>query len=171
MPRLFVAVWPPDDVLDRLAELPRPEIDGLRWTGRDQWHVTLRFLGAVDDADAVRVALAEAGSAVGPATAVLGPTVGRFGQRILHVAVAGLDAVAAAVLDTTAHLGKAPDERLFKGPVTLARVARPAKADLRGLTGTAIEAQWRVDSVSLVESRLGPGGARYEVLGRLRIEG
>ena len=44
MPRLFVAVWPPDDVLDRLAVLPRPEVDGLRWTDQDHWHVTLRFL-------------------------------------------------------------------------------------------------------------------------------
>ena len=30
MPRLFVAVWPPDDVLDLITELPRPDVEGLR---------------------------------------------------------------------------------------------------------------------------------------------
>ena len=54
--RLFVAVWPPDDVLDLLAGLP-----GRRWLesgGRAaaQWHVTLRFLGDAE-VDAVRAAL------------------------------------------------------------------------------------------------------------------
>ena len=33
MARLFVAVWPPDDVLDAVAALERPAQDGLRWTG------------------------------------------------------------------------------------------------------------------------------------------
>ena len=49
--RLFVAVWPPDDVIDVLADLPRPEVAGVRWTTRGQWHVTLRFLGHVATVD------------------------------------------------------------------------------------------------------------------------
>jgi RNA 2',3'-cyclic 3'-phosphodiesterase len=46
--RLFVAVWPPAEVLDRLEALPRVELAGCRWTIRAQWHVTLRFLGEAD---------------------------------------------------------------------------------------------------------------------------
>ena len=38
MARLFVAVWPPDDVVAELAALPRPDQPGLRWTTPDQWH-------------------------------------------------------------------------------------------------------------------------------------
>ena len=170
MPRLFVAVWPPEDVLNRLAVLPRPEVDGLRWTDQDHWHVTLRFLGWVDDVEPVRAALADVTSvAVGPVRAVLGPAVDRFGQRILHVPVAGLDAVAAAVVESTAHLGKRPDDRPFNGHVTLARVARDAKVDLRPLTGTAISGEWQVGSVCLLESRLSPSGATYEVLERFEL--
>ena len=170
MPRLFVAVWPPDDVLDRLAVLPRPEADGLRWTEREQWHVTLRFLGPVDDEAPVVEALAGVGAVVGASVAVLGPAVSRFGQRILQVPVAGLDDIAAAVVGSTAHLGKPPDDRPFSGHVTLARVARNAKADLRRLTGAPIEAEWQADSVCLVESRLSPKGARYEVLERFTLQ-
>ncbi|NIR41602.1 MAG: RNA 2',3'-cyclic phosphodiesterase, partial [Actinobacteria bacterium] len=52
MPRLFVAVWPPPSVVDLLARLPRREEPGVRWTTEAQWHVTLRFLGRADPADA-----------------------------------------------------------------------------------------------------------------------
>ena len=167
MPRLFVAVWPPDEVLDRLAVLPRPEADGLRWTEREQWHVTLRFLGAV--ADVAPVVEALAGLEVPETQAVLGPAVSRFGQRILHVPVAGLEEVAAAVVDATAHLGKPPDDRPFTGHITLARVARTARLDLRKLSGAPVGAEWEADAVCLVESRLSPAGARYEVLERILL--
>jgi 2'-5' RNA ligase len=58
--RLFVAVRPPDDILDAVAALPRPTHPGVRWTARDQWHVTLRFLGEVEDPTPVAAALAAA---------------------------------------------------------------------------------------------------------------
>lgn len=165
--RLFVAVWPPEEVLDRLAALARPEVEGLRWTRRDQWHVTLRFLGQVSDAGPVVEALA--GAALPAADAVLGPALDRFGQRILHVPVAGLDGLAAGVVSATASLGQPPDDRSFHGHITLARVADRARVDLRPLTARAVEAEWRVDAVCLVESRLSPKGARYEVVERFRL--
>ena len=162
MPRLFVAVWPPDEVLDLLAGLDRPDTEGLRWTRRDQWHVTLRFLGSVPDAAPVVEALRALDLPV--AEAVLGPAVDRFGRRILHVPVAGLDAIAAGVVGATAGLGRPPDDRPFRGHITVARVAERARVDLGPLTRSAVEARWRVDAICLVESRLSPAGARYEVL-------
>ena len=169
MTRLFVAVWPPEEVLDRLAALPRPEIDGLRWTERHQWHVTLRFLGPVPEVEPVVEALAEVAPTAGPTTAVLGPAVDRFGQRVLHVPVVGLERVAAAVVAATHHLGKPPEDRPFTGHVTLARVVKHAKVDLRPLTTHAVTAEWDVESICLVESRLAPTGARYDVLERLTL--
>ena len=163
MPRLFVAVWPPEDVLEAVAALDRPAVDGLRWTRPDQWHVTLRFLGQTD-LEPVRAALA--GVEVVPATARLGPVVGRFGHRVLHVPVAGLDAVAGAVVAATAGLGRPPDDRPFAGHLTLGRVAKGARVDLRRLAGAAVSGTWDVADVCLVESRLSPAGARYEVVER-----
>ena len=87
MPRLFVAVWPPDDVLALIAALPRPEVEGLRWTTRDQWHVTLRFFGSVELEEASAALAQVSGSAT---TAVLGPETGRFAKRVLHVPVDAL---------------------------------------------------------------------------------
>ncbi len=168
MPRLFVAVWPPEDVLDRLAALERPEVEGLRWTTRDQWHVTLRFLGEAEVAPA-RAALA--GVDLPAARAVLGPGVDRFGRRIVHVPVAGLGTVAGGVVGATAGLGQPPDDRPFHGHITLARVADRSRVDLRPFTGRAVAAEWQVDAVCLVESRLSQKGARYEVLHRFPVAG
>ncbi|HTJ74729.1 MAG TPA: RNA 2',3'-cyclic phosphodiesterase [Acidimicrobiales bacterium] len=167
MPRLFVAVWPPDEVLDRIAALPRPEVDGLRWTPREQWHVTLRFLGSVSDVEPLISALA--GLKGRAALAHLGPATDRFGHRVLHLPVAGLDALAADVVKATAGHGRPPDggppdNRQFHGHLTLARVGRRVTVDLRSLAGVPVAARWPVTGISLVESRADRGGVRYEVL-------
>ena len=69
--RCFVAVWPPDDVLDDLAALPRPAATYARWSTRDQWHVTLRFFGELDEAGvaAATQALSEAAGSFGASPA------------------------------------------------------------------------------------------------------
>ena len=56
--RLFVAIAPPSAVLDELDALVEPlrarRLD-LRWTNREAWHVTLAFLGQVDETAAARL--------------------------------------------------------------------------------------------------------------------
>jgi 2'-5' RNA ligase len=164
--RLFVAVWPPADVLDAVARVPRPEVAGVRWTTPDQWHVTLRFLGSVESVEPVAAALSAI--SVAPVRAIMGPAVARLSRHVLCVPVAGLDDVASAVVDATAGLGKPPEDRPFKGHLTLAR-ARDRRADLRPLAGPELTGEWDVTDVCLVESRLHPKGARYEVLDRFSL--
>ena len=159
-----MAVWPPDDVLDAVAALPRPERTGVRWTRRDQWHVTLRFLGRVDEPAEAVTALS---SVDAPATeAVLGPEVSRLGRGVVCVDVQGLDEVAAAVIEATRHVGRPPEDRQFKGHLTLARVKG---GGMRGLVGAAVSARWPVGELHLVESRLHPHGARYETVARFPL--
>jgi len=166
--RIFVAVRPPGDVADRLSALDRPVISGLRWTIRDQWHVTLRFLGPVGDLGPVRAALAGV-EGTAPAVAVVGPTVGHFGRRILHLPVDGLDSIAAGIIAATAHLGCPPDERPFRGHLTLGRVGKRADVDLGALAGAAFEARWDVDELCLYASHLSSAGARYQMLDRFPL--
>ena len=171
MARLFVAVWPPPDVVQAIATLPRPPVIGLRWTRPEQWHVTLRFLGWVEDVDPVSEALAAATAELPPVEASVGPALGRFGGRVLHVPVEGLDPVATAVVNATADLGKPPEDRPFAGHLTLARVAKGVRVDLRPLVGEPVSGRWPVEEVTLVESRLSPAGARYEVIERHPLRG
>ena len=169
MPRLFVAVWPPDDVLSLIAALPRPEVEGLRWTTRDQWHVTLRFFGSVELEDAAAAFRSATASAT---TVALGPETGRFGKRILHVPVDGLADVAKAVVRATKKVGRPPEPRPFRGHLTLARARdRRRGVDLRPLVGTPIAAAWPVTEVCLVESHLSSKGATYEVVETLSLSG
>ena len=168
-PRLFVAVWPPADVVEQVASLARPTVIGLRWTGEHQWHVTLRFLGAVDDPAAVADVLAASAATLSPVEATAGPAVSRFGHRVLHVPVDGLGALASAVVSASRHLGKPPEDRPFSGHLTLARVAKGARVNLRALEGEPISARWPVSEVTLVQSRLSPAGARYEVVQRFPL--
>lgn len=165
--RLFVAVWPPPEVVETLAELPRSASEALRWTTPEQWHVTLRFLGEVADPDAVLAALGRVDLAPMTGTvAELGPATACFGRHVLQAPVGGLEALAAAVLVGTAEVGIPPGAS-FSGHVTLARArgaGRRRHADLRPLAGVAVSARWLVTEVTLVASTLGDRGSRYRVL-------
>src|SRR5687767_7274673 len=119
--RLSVAVWPPGEVLDVLDALERPEESAIRWSTREQWHVTLRFLGEVPDADVPEL-LAAFGAAGGPEAALaLGPGTERLGRATLVVPVAGADELALAVQQQTAAFGEPAEDRAFAGHVTLGR--------------------------------------------------
>ena len=170
--RCFVAAWPTQEVIEALANLPRPSLRGLRWSGKDQWHVTLRFFGEVDgtDVEAATAALGQAASSLpsrldaegGPSTRFLGP-------GLVIWPVEGLDAAAHAVERATASIGKPPADRRFFGHMTLARAQRGS--DLRHarhlLAPLAIT--WPVSSLTLVRSELHPDGARYDVLEQFPI--
>lgn len=177
--RLFVAVWPPGEVIgavgsavESMRAAHRDEAAALRWAGPDQWHVTLRFLGNAEE-DQARAALGEAvhHDGFGPATAVLGPATGRFGRRVLHVPVAGLDGLAAAVGAATAGVGEPPEERRFAGHLTLARARERRGADLDPFCGVSVAGRWPVCEVALVASHMGRGGTRYEVVETLPLRG
>ena len=149
-----------------VAQLARPALAGVRWTAREQWHVTLRFLGQVADVPAVVDALQRMGRLGAPAVeAALGPAVGRFGNRVLQVPVSGLAEVAEHVVTATASIGRPAEDREFSAHLTLARVAKGARVDLARLAGEPVAARWTVAEVCLVESHLAPTGARYEVVG------
>ena len=47
--RMFVAAWPDDTTLKRLSLLELGPAQGLTLVRPGQWHITLRFLGDVDD--------------------------------------------------------------------------------------------------------------------------
>lgn len=173
--RLFVAVWPSPEVVALLHSLPRPAsrpgADLIRWTGPEQWHVTLRFLGEVSDAvvGEVEAVLAQVAARLAPALAVLGPATACFGNSVLMVPVSGLERLAAATAEATATFGSDPGERRpFVGHLTLARSRRRR---LGPLAGQALAASWTAYDLTLVRSTTSPTGARYDVLARFTLSG
>ena len=140
--RLFVAVAVPAHAADELdgAVAPlRQSWPALRWTGRDAWHVTLAFLGEVNETVSTRLEpRLERAAARHPCLAVsLGgagafPGAGR--ARVLWTGVQGeprgLAALAASVAAGARRAGAPPAEerRRFQPHLTLARCREPVNA-------------------------------------------
>lgn len=47
MPRHFIAIPLPDDLKDRLVAIQPPAVPGMRLIGREEFHLTVHFLGEV----------------------------------------------------------------------------------------------------------------------------
>lgn len=159
MPRLFLAVRPPDGVVSELMSLRRKDQRGVRFVRPEQWHITLRFLG---EAEIEEVESAMDGVALPAAEASLGPGVDVLGERALIVPVQGLDDLAAVVVHATRGVGEPPPRRRFAAHLTLARVK--GHAHLPATVGARVEASFDVDEVELVWSRLDPDGARHDTV-------
>lgn len=173
--RLFAAVLPPTDVTDELAakiaELKAlPGADGLRWTGRPGWHLTLAFYGEVDD-DAVPdlSARLERAAHRTPAFPLSLRGGGQFGHgRALWAGAHGdLDTLRLLADRSEAAARKAGipmgEHRRYKPHLTLARSrdafpVRPYVEALHPFTGTA----WTVRELCLVRSHLPTSGVSGE---------
>lgn len=171
--RLFVAVWPPEHVIAALEKLDRPQRSGLRWTTREQWHVTLHFLGSLEDEEEDEVRGRLSGTdwgALGPREVTAGPAPVCIGRTVWGVHVSGLDDLAAAAEAATAAVTPNVGQGgVYQGHLTLARAKTPRA--LRGLPAQPFHESWRVRAITLVHSTLDPAGARYEVVQAWGLEG
>ena len=162
----------------RAARLP------VRWVREEGIHVTLRFLGEVDEqrVAALEEALAGAVRQARP----FGLTVGGVGAfpsmarpRVLWVGLErhpALELLANDVEHALMSLGFEPELRPFHPHVTLGRVERGAKAAAfrnleRLAAGIMYQGAFQVESVDLMQSTLGSGGATYQVLARAALTG
>ena len=166
--RLFVAVWPPPDVVEVLSALAKPALRTVRWTDPARYHVTLRFLGHVDDPERAVACMEELDArAVAAPHAVVGPATQWMARRqVLCVPVSGLDELAGAVAVSLDEFGG--EDRPFAGHLTLARTRGNARGP-RFLAGTPLSAIWPVGAVTLVSSALSESGPRYEVLTQVAL--
>jgi RNA 2',3'-cyclic 3'-phosphodiesterase len=177
--RLFVAIALPPEAageLDQVVAPLRPAWPELRWTGVDAWHLTLAFLGEVDEATAGKLAprLHNAARRHAPLSLSLagggafpGPNRARVLWTGIQGDVAGLAALAASVAAGARRAGAPPANggRGYQPHLTLARCRAPADVSslvdtLSGFAGTP----WVASEIYLIHSRL-EAHPRYEVLG------
>ncbi len=177
--RMFVAVTPPPEVIEHLAEFlePRQEVDSpLRWSLPEQWHVTLAFLPSVADTDldelgdeftaaaakrsSFALQLKGAGAFPNPAEA-----------KALWAGMAGdvepLGRLATGTRSAVVRAGLEVDGGRFRPHLTLARVGR-AHDVTRWLRILDLYEgpSWQVKEFALIQSYLGggrKGRSRYEV--------
>jgi len=179
--RLFVAISPPPTVLDELDVRLEPLRAGrgdLRWTNREAWHVTLAFLGQVDETAAARLLprlerAARRHAAFRLAFAGAGAFPAATRANVLWSGLSGdrgaLARLAESVAAGARRAGAPPPDkgRRFQPHLTLARCRMPV--DVTELVAALSDYQgppWTADRVHLVRSRLGPTTLpRYTSLG------
>ena len=180
--RLFAAVVPPADVVERLEEFmePRREHGEFRWTPSEHWHLTLAFLPQVAERhlDDLLERLARAGGRRTPfeiAVAGGGAFPDPARARVLYAGLAAeatarteLDRLATGARAAATRAGAEPDGGRFRPHLTLARLGRPREVTrwVRVLDSYR-DRPWTVEEFALIESHLGEGPRkrpRYEVL-------
>jgi 2'-5' RNA ligase len=168
MIRLFVALALPDDVAESLLAI-QSGVPGARWMSREQLHLTLRFIGEVDESDAAGIDEALAAISA-PQFSLELKGVGEFGgrnPRALWSGVAGDGALIhlqRKVESAMQRLGLPAEERKFTPHVTLARLrAAPPGRVLDFLHDHALYSSgpFDVKEFILYSSRTTPNGSIY----------
>jgi 2'-5' RNA ligase len=177
---LFVAVVPPPEALAELANAVAPlrvARPGLRWSSEESWHLTLAFLGEVDERllDGLGVRMERAASrhrvqtlAVRGAGAFPRPSRATVLWAGIEADSEALAALAQSVAAGARRAGAPPagPDRKYRPHLTMARCSQPADVtDLVGALASFTGSPWTASFVSLIRSHLGGGPARYEALG------
>ena len=168
--RAFVALQLPEGFATETAALSRSlgtSLEG-RFLPRDVHHLTLAFLGDIDDSEVARAmeAMDEACEGIGAAS-LASDGLGKFGRTgdatlwlgIKHAP--DLELLAARLREALASRDVPYDAKPFKPHITLARRVRIPKADLPPL---AFPNDDEATSVTLYKSTLGREGATYKPL-------
>lgn len=177
--RLFVAILLEDAIcaaLGRVQQVLGPQCDGVRWVRTDQLHVTVKFLGDVEDRDvsAVTEAIA-AGAAEGAESTMTVSGVGCFpprgGVRIVWAGASdeggAMQTAAEAINGRLEAIGFEAERRRWSPHITIGRVKFDKSA---GRIRSAVEQAsfpslvQTVGSVSLMSSVLSPKGPTYNTV-------
>ncbi|AOJ46610.1 RNA 2',3'-cyclic phosphodiesterase [Burkholderia thailandensis] len=171
--RCFVALTLDPASRDALAALPVAA--GARRTRRDQLHVTIAFLGAIERVKSEQLGARLAGLAAVEAVppvdverVVCWPSTAHARLVVAELAPQQqLLALGERVAGALAELGLPPDSRAFKPHVTIARFPRDAhRVTIDGANGAAGREPLalRFETLTLYESVLARTGAEHRVL-------
>ncbi|MDH3582318.1 MAG: RNA 2',3'-cyclic phosphodiesterase [Hyphomicrobiales bacterium] len=170
MPRLFSGIEIPSTVAQRLAGL-RAGLANARWVEPENYHITLRFIGDVDEVTAEEFA-STLRFVRSPAFDLALTGLGSFGNRKPRAVWAGVAQNDALMALQRAHeraaqgAGLAPEGRKFHPHVTLARLRggkAPAVAAWLEEQGGFFCPPFEVSRFVLFSSRASSGGGAYIV--------
>jgi 2'-5' RNA ligase len=170
MPRIFTGLEIPPDIAQSLATL-RGGLPGARWIDAENYHVTLRFIGDVDDVIAHEVA-SMLGRVRRQAFALNIDDLTAFGGRKPRALVATLGPAQALMELQAEHerlmqrVGLEPEGRKYTPHVTLARLRDTSSrqvADYLSLRAPFRTASFSVSRFVLFSSRASVGGGPYVV--------
>ncbi|HLW91647.1 MAG TPA: RNA 2',3'-cyclic phosphodiesterase [Roseiarcus sp.] len=170
MPRLFTGLEIPSDIAADLATL-RGGLAGARWIDVENYHITLRFIGDIDDRMAHEAA-AILDEIQRPSFTVTFDGLSWFGADRPRAIVAKVKPTAPLVELQADHerrlrrVGLDPEPRKYTPHVTLARLRESssrAVAEYLGVRGLFSSRQFEAKRFVLFSSRASTGGGPYLV--------
>jgi len=170
MPRLFTGVEIPTDVAFEL-DLMKGGIWGARWIDRESYHITLRFIGDIDDGLAREIAAELDAVSAKPFTLRL-KGIEAFGGNKPHSLYASVaESPELRRLQSTHEricqmLGMPPEQRKFTPHVTLARLRDASSRDVADYLSTRAPlfgSSFKVSRFVLFSARASVGGGPYVV--------
>jgi 2'-5' RNA ligase len=184
--RTFISVHIPGAVREAIGSWMgrlRPIGEDVKWVRCENLHLTLKFLGDVEESRvaAVGSAVEKAVSSRPPFNLALGGT-GAFPNvrrpSVLWIGVPlgaePMVALAAGIESELAGLGFDREKRPFSAHLTLGRV-RPggdARRTVERMAETGFECDpFRIDAVHVMKSELQRSGAEYTILRTLKLQG
>lgn len=175
----------PADIGEAIAgfvETLKDQVRGVRWVRTGHLHLTLKFLGDIEESDvgAVGDALEQAATrkeAFNVSLRGTGFFPPRGRPRVVWVDVAaGAESLAGLQDEIEASLeplGVEREDRTFRPHLTIGRVKDGRHREkLASLTAAAADREWgafRCERIHLMRSELFPTGPRYSILRELRL--
>jgi RNA 2',3'-cyclic 3'-phosphodiesterase len=171
MPRLFTGLEVPQEIGHELSAY-RGGLPGARWVDPTDYHITLRFVGDVDEgiADDLLASLSE-GRRRGPVTVTL-DELSSFGGERPHALFARakpdstISDLQAEQEKLVRRVGLPPERRKFTPHVTLARLRHASPLDVAGYLATRgrfPKLTFTAKRVVVFSSRESRGGGPYVV--------
>ncbi|MGC8744682.1 MAG: RNA 2',3'-cyclic phosphodiesterase [Verrucomicrobiia bacterium] len=190
--RCFIAIRPPDAVLDKILGLMKDfekkiPNEFIRWCSKEQLHLTLKFLGNVNESDIEKLQQSIGNSCSGFSQFEL--TICGLGcfpvfdfPKIIWLGITGETNILRALQETieinVCEFGDSKEEREFKPHLTLGRIKNAPRRELfsigKGLkvavSQVGVIGNWIVREVLLMQSVLQPSGAVYNELAKFNLK-
>jgi 2'-5' RNA ligase len=179
-----MAAYPPQDVREHFKSMvdslvvARPREQSVRLHPAERWHLTVAFIGDVEEPDAAVAALGELQGAAAPTVRVAGgKTLGRGKFRHLVAELdsddpAGLEPLRRAVRRALKRHRLPFDRRPWQPHVTIARPGEVLTRDELDADLAALDSyrgpRWCIDEIRLMRSHLGPK-PEYEVIAAVAL--
>ncbi len=176
--RVFIAALLPEEIkleLSKYIKEVKPNWEGVKWESYDKLHVTLKFLGEVDESivERIKSILQELALAYSP----FEMTISRFGgfpniknPRVLFIGLSEnlkLLKLQGEIEERLEPLGFKKENRRFIPHVTVGRIKEKSKS--KGAFPVSNNTHFFISQIAVMKSELHPEGSKYTPLSVLRL--
>lgn len=176
--RLFIAALLPREIqsgIDEYIKTIRPRCEGVKWERREKLHITLKFLGNVEDTKVNQISSILSGIVDDKTSFSM--EIQRFGgfpvlssPRIIFVGLTdnpSLSEIHETINNELEPLGFEKERRKFIPHVTIGRVK--SKMRVKGTIPPPVRVRFEINEIALMRSVPGRGGSVYTPLETFRL--